>query len=489
MREASFSSPAVKATIEQSLNSQPQNINPAPVGLGFRPNPVPIPSRNLYLNPRLQQGNSAQSGQQRNEEVIKIRDVLLRSKKKNPILVGESEPEAVIRELLRRIEKGEFGEGPLKSAQVIPIEKEITLDKTQIPTRIKELGALIETRMGNSSGGGIILDLGDLKWLVEQQQPAGLGVPCSGAVHQQVEYEAGRAAVAEMAKLVVRFGDSGRLWLIGTATCETYLRCQVYHPTMENDWDLQAVPIASRSPLPGMFRRPGPHGILSSSVESLSPLKGFPNVTAALSRRASENSDPARRMSCCPQCTDSYEKELAKLVANVYEKSSSEVGSEVVAQSALPLWLQNAKALSGDTKTVDQSQTKDQEMVFKQKSQELQEKWADTCLQLHPNFHNNLGSERVGPASVSMTGLYNPKLLVRQPLQQKLQQMKTLGEALQLNSNPAANQPSERAGSPPRSPVRTDLVLGPTKVSDNTAEKPHKDDVTDKIETKIVSKI
>jgi len=37
--------------------------------------------------------------------------------------------------------------------------------------------------------------------------------------------------------------------LLGTATCETYLRCQVYHPTMETDWDLQAVRIISKAPL------------------------------------------------------------------------------------------------------------------------------------------------------------------------------------------------------------------------------------------------
>ena len=63
--------------------------------------------------------------------------------------------------------------------------------------------------------------------------------------------------MTEMGKLLAKYGngDGGRVWLIGTATCETYLRCQVYHPSMENDWDLQAVPIAARAPLPGLFPR------------------------------------------------------------------------------------------------------------------------------------------------------------------------------------------------------------------------------------------
>jgi hypothetical protein len=256
MREASFSSPAVKATIEQTLNSSASVGNPSPMGLGFRAGATPVPpaaNRNLYLNPRLQQqGSAAQLGQQRGEEVKRVIDIMLRTKKRNPVLVGESEPEAVVRELLRRIENKESGEGPLGNAQVISfLEKGFSSDRAQIPAKIKELGDSI----ANSSGSGFILDLGDLKWLVEQ--PVSFGVAGSGAAQQQqVVSEVGRAAVAEMGKLLARFGEGsgGQLWLIGTATCETYLRCQVYHPSMENDWDLQAVPIAARAPS-GMLQR------------------------------------------------------------------------------------------------------------------------------------------------------------------------------------------------------------------------------------------
>ncbi|KAF2318368.1 hypothetical protein GH714_006117 [Hevea brasiliensis] len=276
MREASFSSPAVKATIEQSLNSSSNSSaaaaasNSNSFGFGFRtPGAVPVPApatnRNLY------------------------------NKRRNPVLVGESEPEMVVRELLKRIENKEIADGLLKNVQVIHLEKDF-LDKTKIAAKIIELGGLIETRIANLDCGGVILDLGDLKWLVEQQ------VYFAGASglqqQQQIVSEAERAAVAEMGKLLERFGErssgggSGRVWLIGTATCETYLRCQVYHPSMENDWDLQAVPIAPRAPLPGLFPRLGTNGILSNSVESLSPLKGFPTITPIPLRRLAENLDP-----------------------------------------------------------------------------------------------------------------------------------------------------------------------------------------------------
>ncbi|KAJ6863199.1 hypothetical protein NC652_039912 [Populus alba x Populus x berolinensis] len=486
MREASFSSPAVKAAIEQSLNAS-SNSNPAAnsgIGLGFRapgamavPVPVPVTNRNFYMNPRLQQGSVGQSGAPRNEEVKKVIAILSKSKKKNPVLVGESEPEMVVKEVLKRIESKEVGDGVLKNVHVIHLENEF-LDKAQVAARIVELGGLIETRIGNMDGGGVILDMGDLKWLVEQQVSfAGSG----GVQQQQTVSDIGRSAVEEMRKLLGRFGEGsggGKVWLIGTATCETYLRCQVYHPSMENDWDLQAVPIAARAPLPGMFPRLGTNGILSSSVESLSPLKGFPSVTLAPPRFLSENLDPARRMSCCPDCMRNYEQELAKIVPKEIEKSS-EVKSES-AQPPLPLWLRNAKPQDGDVKSSDQTVAKDQELMLKQKRLELQKNWHDRCLHLHPAYHQpNLGSERIAQPALSMTNLHNHNLLPRQPFQPKLSLNKKPDRTLVFNPNLLPSQPAGRATTPPGSPVRTDLVLGRPKVVEGTPEKEHEDRTKD----------
>ncbi|KAI8565787.1 hypothetical protein RHMOL_Rhmol03G0288800 [Rhododendron molle] len=480
MREASFSSPAVKAAIEQSLNATHSNsVNQTPIGIGFQPNP--ISNRNLYLNPRLKEGNfsnSVQSGGNRNEEVKRVMDILLRDVKKNPVLVGESEPEVVVREVIKRVEKGELGDGPLRNVQVIPIGKELCLDKSLIPNKVKDLGGIIEAAIGNSCCGGVVLDLGDLKWLVEG----------SGGLPEKVLPETGRAAVEALAELLSRFGEGsgggGRVWLIGTATCETYLRCQVYHPSMENDWDLQAVPITSRSPFPGMFPRLGASPVFGNSVESRIPLKSFPSTTTDLLNHVRENLDPTGRIGCCPQCTQNYERELAKLVAKEYENSSSEAKSDAP-QPPLPPWMQNAKGLNIDIRTPNLSQPKDQEAIFKQKTHELGKKWSDTCLHLHPNFHQNLGSER----NTLTTGLYNPKLFVRQPLLPKLQQTRNLGETLQLNSNPVAKQPSNRMSTPPGSPVGTDLALGQTKILQTTPERNHKDCAKDLLGPKLLPKV
>ncbi|XP_027329172.1 protein SUPPRESSOR OF MAX2 1 isoform X2 [Abrus precatorius] len=479
MREASFSSPAVKATIEQSLNSVPSAVNSNPIGLGFRPStvaPAPAPGRSLYLNPRLQpqQGSAAQLGQQRGEEVKRIMDILLRAKKRNPILVGESEPEAAIKEVIKKIENKELGDGAFANAHVIRLEKELPSDKAQIAARVKELGDLIETRMGNSGCGGVFVDLGDLKWVVEQ--PVGFGVGGGLGNMQQVTLaDTGKAAVAEMGRLVSKYGEggAGRLWLLGTATCETYLRCQVYHPSMESDWDLQAVPITTRAPLPGMFPRLGTNGILGTSLDSFSALKTLPTTTITPLRRASENVDPAAVSICCPQCMQNCEQEVADMFKET-EKSDSELKSEA-ARPPLPQWLQNARNNN------DNAKSNSQEVNVKKRTQEIQKKWHDACLNLHPKFHqqNVMSTERITPTPLSMTGLYNVSLLGRQ-LQPKIPLNKNLGSSLQLSSNPMPIPPPERAASPRQSTVTTDLVLGQTKpAADTPPEETHKERIND----------
>ncbi|KAK7329847.1 hypothetical protein VNO77_24028 [Canavalia gladiata] len=476
MREASFSSPAVKATIEQSLNSVPSAVNSGPIGLGFRSAtvaPTAAPGRNLYLNPRLQQqGSAAQLGQQRGEEVKRIVDILLRPKKRNPILVGESEPEAAIKEVIKKIENKELGDGAFGDAHVIHLEKELPSDKAQIPTRLKELGDLIESRIGSSGCGAVFVDLGDLKWVVEQPVGFGMGGGALGNMQQVTLAEVGRAAVTEMSRLVSKFGGGGRLWLLGTATCETYLRCQVYHPSMENDWDLQALPITTRAPLPAIFPRLGSNGILGTSLDTLSPLKTLPTTTITPLRRPTENLDPAAASICCPQCMQSCDQEVADMLKET-DKSDAELKSEA-ARPSLPQWLQNARTNSDNTKATDQAQSNGQEVNVKKRSQEIQKKWHDACLNLHPKFHQqNVSTERISPAPLSMSGLYSVTLLGRQ-FQPKIPPNKNLGSSLQLSSNPISIQAAER-----QSAVTTELVLGQTKGGDSIPEETQKERIND----------
>ncbi|CAN6993952.1 unnamed protein product [Brassica oleracea var. botrytis] len=395
MREASFSSPAVKATIEKSLSNN-----------NTTPSPSVLMTRNTYQ----QNTSKAQPGVSKNDDVGRVMDILSRGKKKNPVLVGESEPGRVVREVLKRIESGEAA-----AKKVVNFE-EIGTDKA---VRIGELDGLLETRIKNSDpggGGGVILNLGDLKWLVEQ--------PSSTV---------GGTAVAELRRLLEKY--EGRLWFVGTATCETYLRCQVYHPSMENDWDLQAVSLAAKAPATGVFPRLGNN--LGSSAQSFTPLKSFV--------------PPNRTLKFCPECSQSYERELSEI-----DSLSQEVKTEVTQPKQLPQWLLSAKPQA--------------------KIEEVQKKWNEACVRLHPSFHNK--SERIVPVPVPIpipipltTSSYGPNMLLRQPFQSKFQPNRELRERVPLK--PMSSLLPEQAKkkiSPPGSPVQTDLVLGRTEVLEKAGD-------------------
>lgn len=100
-----------------------------------------------------------------------------------------------------------------------------------------------------------------------------------------------------------------------------------------------------------MFFRLGANGIVNASVESRSPSKGSPAALSILSRHASENSGPSNMISCCPECMQKYEQDLAKLLA--CESENSEIKLEA-ASPLLPRWLQDAKGNDGDAKSISQ---------------------------------------------------------------------------------------------------------------------------------------
>ncbi|OAY82400.1 Chaperone protein ClpB [Ananas comosus] len=432
-----------------------------------RPPPTPpVPGhRALLLPPGSAAAALAGDPQRREEEARKVFDVMLRSKKRNPVLVGDTDLDALVKEVFRRIDSGD-APAPLRGAQVVSFKSELAAlpDKSQIPTRIRDLGGALT---GERS---VVLDLGDLAWLVE-----------SPARSPPIVSETGRAAVAEMAALLKLFAgasdaggvEGGRLWLLGTATCATYLRCQVYHPTVEHDWDLQAVPIAPRSPLPTMFPRIGGNGILSSSVGSLAPPKAFAPMTqlgAALvppPRRAPEApADPPAQAAMCHLCLRSYELELKKLVAEEFSRSASSKPPPPPPPPPMPHWLQlGTAAKAPDSQQIPSKEQED--LSWKKSTEELQKKWREMCSRLHPGFSEKplAPALAIPSAAFGSRPLINPKLalhrsptpslLVEQQRQQQLQQ---------------------QAASPPGSPVKTDLILGQSRLSsDSSIEKPHKD--------------
>lgn len=87
--------------------------------------------------------------------------------------------------------------------------------------------------------------------------------------------------------------------------------------------------------------RLGTSGILGVSLESLSPLKGFPSATMVPRCVSDQNIDRTQTTICCPQCMLSYQQEAEEMLKEI-EKADSEVRSDT-AKPPLPQWLQNVR--------------------------------------------------------------------------------------------------------------------------------------------------
>ncbi|KAJ1267958.1 hypothetical protein BS78_07G098900 [Paspalum vaginatum] len=435
MREASFNSSVVKSTIEQSLSSPstaPNAVSTPTVAATtpLSPSPSPLPrlgAPNAYINPRLAAAAGAGAGPG-GDDARKVLDVMLKPARRNPVLVGDAGTDAVLKEAVRRIPTS--GSTALAGAKVLPLEAELAKlagDKAAMAARIGDLGAVVDRLLAEH--GAVVLDLGDLKWLVD-----GPGAAAS---------EGGKAVVSEMARLLRRFG-SGKVWALGTAACATYLRCKVYNPTMEADWDLQAVPIARSAPLAGASPRPGGTGVLGNSVGMLSPmLRPMPVAPTTLRWPPGAGSDHPliAKPVMCLLCKGSYDRELAKLSAKQKDKPAS---CPDAAKPGLPHWLQPSS---------DKPQTKEQELKWKETVQELEKKWRETCARTH-------GTRAGAPALSMPLAAFGP----RPPIEPKLQLARGGVPSLKMNTNwekPEGTPTSELRKSPPGSPVKTDLALGP----------------------------
>lgn len=284
MREAGFSSTAVKNNIEDSSVSsvfQCYSGSAAAAGGGVYSSPCsPSPadhSQREILNP----GNfwhthflsysceqnpllfsphkkvfpiaseSSSSSASVKEDIKLVFEVFLRknnisSKRKNTVIVGDSvsTTEGLVSELMGRLEKGDVPE-ELKQAHFIkfqfaPVSLRF-MKREEVENRILELKKKVEYSIG--SGGGAIIYAGDLKWTVVDEKDQ--GEVCGGG------YSAAEHLVKEIARLVSdnnQHGNSSakpKVWLMATANYNTYMRFQMKQPPLEIQWGLQAVSVPS----------------------------------------------------------------------------------------------------------------------------------------------------------------------------------------------------------------------------------------------------
>lgn len=245
MREAGFSSTVVKANIEDSSSSpssvfQCYNTTAGSGGvfsspcspsqthfLSYEQNPFFFsPSKKLLTNYIPDSASLKQ-------DIKLVFEVLLRkNKRRNSVIVGDcvSTTESLVSELTSRVEKGDVPD-EMKHVQFLkfyfsPISLKF-MKREDVEKHVCDLKRRVDSIVAE---GGAIIYTGDLKWTVVEE----------GGING---YNAADHLVTELGRLISDYYMSNKVWLVATASYQTYLKCQMRQPPLEVQWALQAVSV------------------------------------------------------------------------------------------------------------------------------------------------------------------------------------------------------------------------------------------------------
>ncbi|KAJ0246076.1 Protein SMAX1-LIKE 5 [Hirschfeldia incana] len=375
MREAGFNSTAVKNCVQEcsvssvfyggsvvgvfSSPTSPDQQNPK--DFNFLNHNVAL-WQTHFLNQSPDQNpllaSSSHHQRQRQNDLKLVVDVLLRkkTKKKNPVIVGDSVlfTEGFVSELMGRLERGEIDQtGDLKQTHVVKFQFSPMTSKfmrrEDVETNINELRKRVASL--TTSGKNVIIYIGDLKWTINE-------VNNNDVIHEISPLD---HLVQEMGKLIADYDDElddvndhsngckRRVWVMGTASFQTYMRCQMRQPSLETLWALHPVSVPSSANLGLSLHATSGHEARNmSNVTVTKPFSGY--------NKAEDGETINSVLSCCPDCVTSFERET---------KAFNQ-------EKLLPSWLQ--------CHDEDKSPHKDDLMV-------LRRKWNRFC----ENLHNKTG--------------------------------------------------------------------------------------------------
>ena len=285
MREAGFNSTAVKNCVEEcsvssvfyggsvvgvfssptSPDQQHHHHFQNPQDFNFR-NPNVALWQTHFLNQSPDQNpllvSSSHHQRQRENDLKLVFDVLLskKTKKKNPVIVGDSVSftEGFVSELMGRLERGEIDQtGDLKQNHVVKFQFSPMMSKfmrrEDVETNINELRKRVVSLM--TSGKDVIIFTGDLKWTIKEFNKNG-GIDELSSSYSPLDH-----LVGEIGKLIAEYNDDldgvndhsngckRRVWVMGTASFQTYMRCQMRQPSLETLWALHPVSVPSSANL------------------------------------------------------------------------------------------------------------------------------------------------------------------------------------------------------------------------------------------------
>ncbi|CAL5357005.1 unnamed protein product [Camellia sinensis] len=361
MREAGFLSTQVKSNVEKVVSLELCSQTPLPTNNKSKEN------NNLLVGGKV--GRPRASNQARNEDVMSVIENMMNKRRKSIVIVGEcvATLEGVVGGLMDKVDnKGSEVPEALREVKFIslPLFSLENRSREKVEEKLGELSFLVKSCVEK----GVVLYLGDLKWITEyrarSEDHPGTGYYCP------VDH-----MVMELGRLVCGVGESGRFWLMGIATFQTYMRCRTGCPSLETVWGLHALTI--------------PDGSLSlslipeSDVQSGSSSKKAGNGSSWL---LVEGGNETKELNCCDECSTKFKTEAQSL-------RSSTCTSEATT-SSLPSWLQQYK---------DQNKrlaNNDQEDCVPVK--DLCEKWNSFCSSAHKQPYSS--SERtINFSSISLS--------------------------------------------------------------------------------------
>ncbi|XP_020222613.1 protein SMAX1-LIKE 3 isoform X2 [Cajanus cajan] len=369
MREAGFSSTLVKTRVEQAVSmevcsqkapdhrSQAKESNKTQVSqvLGGVNNVSPSGPFGQVGGPFMKPFDHVN-----NDDVTSVLSELVR-RRRNTVIVGESvaNAEGVARGVMERFEVGNVP-GDLRYVQFVslPLMCFRNISKEEVEQKLMEVRNLVKSYVGR----GVILYLGDLKWLFEFW---------TNYCEQKTNYYCSvEHMVMELKKLVSGSGETSRLWLMGIATFKTYMKCKVCHPSLETIWELHPFTI--------------PVGSLSLSLNFDSDFQPQERSKVFFKDVAFEDRAGVRNhLTCCRDCLINFEKEAQSLTNSVSKK--------VCTAGSLPTWLQNCKEERSDI-------MEDQENA---RLKDLCKKWNSLCNSIHRQPVLFVSSSPSSPTSVS----------------------------------------------------------------------------------------
>ncbi|KAK1366745.1 Clp R domain-containing protein [Heracleum sosnowskyi] len=329
MREAGFSSTLIKNNLEESANSASPvfqycynsstsgGVYSSPCSPNSTADATNYPTNFLhtqFLNYSSEQNplffsplKKVQEPDYVKEEDVKlVFEVLLRKKKRNTIIVGDSVSitEGLVTEIMSRIERGRVHSDvpeELRSAHFIKFQfSSIPLRfmrRDEVEMNLSDLKRKVDSL--SLGGRGVIIFTGDLKWTVENHFDDS----------REGKYSPVDHLVSEIGRLLFEYSNSNtKVWLMATADYQTYMKCQMKQPSLEMQWSLQAVSV--------------PSGGLGLSLNATSVHESRMAPSQMLERKLFTSKEDVDVFTCCAECTINYEKEAALFKSGQQNKPS-----------------------------------------------------------------------------------------------------------------------------------------------------------------------